>query len=487
MPSKTGRPGLSYRGVSATWSEKRQRYEGKVTVGKRPDGSYDRKSVYGKTPDAIKASIRELQEKADKKIPIAPGRTPTIKKFFDLWLTEIHATLERPLAPRTVDAYLSACKTWIYPAIGDVIIDELTIAHLDALYVKMRPHVAPSYLLKVHAIIRRGLALAWARDLVPRNVAAMRDNPGSTKGRRKKPLTTAQARQLIATIERQPTALRWKVGLALGPRQGEALGLTWPCVNLDDGTIAKDWQLQRLRWRHGCDDPAACAAEHCRRERCAPSWVHGCATPATCYTQAWRCPQRRRGDRCPRHTRACPAPCPPGCTRHAARCPQRTGGGLVLTRPKTWLEPEDDEAATDVVALPPTLVRELRKHKRQQRAAKASLGRMYEDHQLVFAQPNGRPIDPRADLDDWYRILGEAGLPRAGTHVVRHSAASMLLDAGQDIATVQRVMGWADIRTARRYATPSRRLTERAASAAEKALFRPVTDLGERRGRKAAG
>jgi integrase len=487
MPSKTGRPGISYRGVSVVWSDKRSRYEGKVTLGRRPDGTYDRRSVYGKTPDAIRSAIRELQEKADKKIPVAPGRKPTIRKWFDQWLTEVHQTLERPLAPRTVHAYLSACRTWIYPAIGDVVVDDLTIAHLDALYAKMRPHVAPGYLLKVHAIIRRGLALAMVRDLVHRNVAALRDNPGSTKGRRRRPLTVAQARQLVAAISQRPTALRWMVGLAIGPRQGEALGLTWPCVDLDAGTIARDWQLQRLPWRHGCADPPGCAAQFCRRQACTPSWAHGCADPARCYAQAWRCPDRTRSDRCPRHQRKCPPPCPPGCDRHAARCPQRVGGGLVLTRPKTWVEPDDDEVATDVVAIPATLVKRLRQHKRHQERLRKSLGDLYEDHGLVFCQPSGRPIDPRADLEDWHEILAAAGLPRSGTHVARHSAATMLLDAGQDIATVQRVMGWSDIRTARRYATPSAELARGAAQAAEDALFGPVVDLAARRRRKATG
>jgi integrase len=487
MPSKTGRQGFSHRGVSVVWSDKRKRYEGKVTLGKRPDGKYDRKSVYGKTPDVIKAAIQDLQSKADKKIPVAPGRTPTVRKWFDQWLTEVHLTLERPLAPRTVHAYQSACRTWIYPAIGDVVIDELTIAHLDALYAKMRPHVAPGYLLKVHAIIRRGLALAMARDLVHRNVAQLRDNPGSTKGRRRRPLTVAQARELIAAISTQPTALRWMVGLAIGPRQGEALGLTWACVDLDAGTIARDWQLQRLPWQHGCDDPAGCAAQFCRRTACEPSWTHGCARPSACYKTPWRCPERVRGDRCRLHQRPCPPPCQTGCTRHASRCPQRTGGGLVLTRPKTWLEPEDDEAATDVVALPATLIRKLRAHRKRQEKVKESLGDLYEDHDLVFCQPGGRPIDPRDDLEDWHRILAAAGLPRSGTHVARHTAATMLLDAGQDMATVQQVMGWSDIRTARRYAAPSAKLTQRAAKATEAALFRPVTNLVERRARRAAG
>ncbi|QDY11399.1 hypothetical protein FJK98_02200 [Micromonospora sp. HM134] len=143
--------------------------------------------------------------------------------------------------------------------------------------------------------------------------------------------------------------------------------------------------------------------------------------------------------------------------------------------------------ATDVVALPATLLRELGEHQRRQKAARRSLGELWVDNDLVFCGPTGRPIDPRVDLEDWYEILAAAGLPRAGTHIARHSAATMLLDAGQDMATVQQVMGWSDIRTARRYATPSTALGRGAAKAAERALFRPVADLGERRRRKAAG
>ncbi|MGC4770116.1 tyrosine-type recombinase/integrase [Micromonospora sp. DT44] len=151
------------------------------------------------------------------------------------------------------------------------------------------------------------------------------------------------------------------------------------------------------------------------------------------------------------------------------------------------MEPDEDEVATDVVALPRTLVRELRKLKRQQDLAREALGDEYRDHGLVFCQSDGRPIDPRRDLEDWYEILAMAGLPRSGTHVARHSAATMLLDAGHDSATVQKVMGWADIRTARRYATPSEKLSRQAAQTAERVLFRPVSDLAERRARKAAG
>ncbi|WP_320068202.1 hypothetical protein [Micromonospora sp. RTGN7] len=184
------------------------------------------------------------------------------------------------------------------------------------------------------------------------------------------------------------------VGLTIGPRQGEALGLTWKCVDLDAGTIARDWQLQRLRWRHACADPAACAAQHCRREACPPTWV-------TAVPDRMPATGRRGGARTGRRPvdvgytsgRAL-RPSPAGCTRHAARCPDRTGGGLVLTRPKTWTAPEDDEVATDVVALPETLRRGLREHQRRQKAARKSLGKLHEENDLVFLWADGSADRP---------------------------------------------------------------------------------------------
>ena len=55
---------------------------------------------------------------------------------------------------------------------------------------------------------------------------------------------------------------------------------------------------------------------------------------------------------------------------------------------------------------------------------------LWQNHDIVFAQENGRPIDPRADWQEWSDILAEAGIPHAGTHTMRHSAATIALDQG---------------------------------------------------------
>lgn len=473
MPSKNGRPGFSHRGVSVTWSDKRKRYEGKVTVGKLADGkTLDRRNVYGKTSGETKKEIEKLQAQADaKRVPKA-GRRPTVEEFTLRWLGEIAPVSEHPLRPSTEDSYRSLCKIWIFPAIGHIRVDELTVEDLDRLYATMRrAKKAPSTILKAHACIRRMLSVAMVRDLVGRNVAAERDNPGSAKGRKRKPLTLAEAKRVVAEMERSANSLRWKVALAIGPRQGEALGLRWPYLDFKRGMVDVAWQLQRITYRHGCPDPAACAGVHCRIALCPPTWAHGCGDAGGCFKQAWRCPDRAPARRCRLHKRECPPLCPPGCTGHAARCETPARGGLQFVRPKALDAAEGDETASEWVALPPTLMRELRVEKRRQDARRKAIGDEWQEHELVFCQWNGRPIDPRADYEELVGILARAKVPVSGTHLARHTAATLLYALGIDVVMIQRVLRQRDIRVTRNYVGIGEDLTKDAAAAMERALF----------------
>jgi integrase len=67
-----------------------------------------------------------------------------------------------------------------------------------------------------------------------------------------------EARRILAAALGRPNGDRWSVGLALGLRQGEALGLRWQYLDLDRRQARIFWQLQRVKWQHGCADPHAC-------------------------------------------------------------------------------------------------------------------------------------------------------------------------------------------------------------------------------------
>jgi hypothetical protein len=61
-------------------------------------------------------------------------------------------------------------------------------------------------------------------------------------------------------------------------------------------------------------------------------------------------------------------------------------------------------------------------------------GRTSREGPIPIACEDGRPIDASADLREWSAVLTEAGLPPAGTHTVRHSAATIALDEGIALA-----------------------------------------------------
>ena len=60
---------------------------------------------------------------------------------------------------------------------------------------------------------------------------------------------------------------------------------------------------------------------------------------------------------------------------------------------------------------------------------------------LVFTQPNGAPIDIKVDTRAWQKLLDAAGLPHERRYIGRHTAASVMVDMGMDIAVISAILG----------------------------------------------
>jgi len=339
------------------------------------------------------------------------------------------------LAPKSHQDYWSLVRNWIAPHLGKHRIDQLRPEHLDQLYATMTERgAAASSILKVHRVLSRALKIARRREVVARNVAELVDPP-SVDQHEQDSLTAAEARSVLAVAERTRSGARWSVALACGLRQGEALGLRWSVVDLVTGDVKVYWQLQRTTWKHGCDDPHACGAR-----------LHRAGCP----------------EGCTRHRR-CRKPCPPDCRRHASSCSSRKDGGLRFRKPKG--------TGRRVITLPPPLIAVLRQHKIKQDAERAQAGELWEDHDLVFCQPNGRPIDPRRDWDDWIAVLRKAGVRRVRVHDGRHTAGTLLIEQGVHVRAVQTILGHADVRTTQRYTHVAEAVTRDAAQRMGGALW----------------
>jgi integrase len=450
MKRKPNRRSSIYLGGDGKW-------HGYVTMGLRDDGSPDRRHRVAATESEVTAKVRELERRRDAGAVGKPGRAPTVEEWMTYWLTTILPV--KGSAPRTIDDYWSKCRIWIFPNLGKHRLDRCQPEHFESLYAKMQSAgKAPSHIRKVHAILSSAYATAVKRGKIARNPLVLVDPP-SAGNPEKEVFTLHEVRTVLTEAARRPNAARWSVGLALGLRQGETLGLRWQHLDLDIGAARIVFQLQRLKWRHGCADPHACGerlhrvpcARRCRKHRHQDDCLAGCT---------------KRGHTCPKITN----PCPPDCTKHAAWCPQRQGGGLVLREIK--------ERRHKVIPVPPELVAILREHQQAQALERALAGGTWTDHDFVFCQPNGQPIDPRHDWQEWADILKSAGLEHRGVHAQRHTAATLLLDQGVALAVVQEMLGHADIRVTRGYTHVSSPLTIEAARRMGAALWEQETATG---------
>lgn len=388
-------------------------WHGFVTVGRKVDGSADRRHTRSKSEDIVRKKVRALERERDRGGVRKAGRAPTVEQWLTTYLDTIAV---HRLAPKSHQDYWSLVRNWIAPQLGKHRLDRLRPEHLDHLYgVMAAGGAAPSSILKVHRVLSRALKIARRREILMRNVAEFVDPPSVDFGEQDS-LTATEARAVLAAAEHRRNGARWSVALACGLRQGEALGLRWSFVNLDTGDVKVYWQLQRTTWKHGCDDPHACGAR-LHRAGCSPE--------------------------CPKKHKTCRKPCPPGCKRHASRCPKRIGGGLRFRKPKG--------TGRRVITLPPPLIAVLRQHKIKRDAERALAAELWDEHDLVFSQPNGRPIDPRRDWDDWASVLDEAGVRRVRVHDGRHTAGTLLIEQGVHVRAVQEILGHSDVRVTQRY------------------------------------
>ena len=117
----------------------------------------------------------------------------------------------------------------------------------------------------------------------------------------------------------------------------------------------------------------------------------------------------------------------------------RTANGLQLTEPKS-------SRARRRIALTSSAVAALRQHRSQQATERLRLGQIWEDHNLVFANTIGKPMD-RGDVlrRSFWPLLTKADLPHKRFHDLRHTAATLLLMQGVHVKVVSEMLGHSSI------------------------------------------
>ncbi len=114
---------------------------------------------------------------------------------------------------------------------------------------------------------------------------------------------------------------------------------------------------------------------------------------------------------------------------------------LRIGKRRIFKEPKSGTSRR-TVALPEVLVSEIRSLRDQQSKNRHLLGETYEDHDLVFCQPNGTPLHAHNIVRRDFRVIAErVGLPHIRFHDLRHSHATHLLKQGVHPKVVQERLG----------------------------------------------
>ncbi|MGI8310484.1 tyrosine-type recombinase/integrase [Saccharopolyspora hattusasensis] len=299
-----------------------------------------------------------------------------------------HIAVSPNVRPKTWSYYHTAVVHYLIPGLGAHWMERLQPDHVERLYSKLRSEGKKSSTIQqVHRTLRTALNEACRRGYIAKSPMDVVKAPPSEE-REIEPLTVKETQRIFEEAGKRRNGVRFIVALALGIRQGEALAMRWRYVDFDAGTVRIRKALQRRTWQHGCR--GACG--------------------------------RKRG----------------------AECPKRHGGGLVEVDTKST-------SGKRKIGLPEPLVRALKVHKMAQDRERAEAGTEWAGEDWVFAQPNGRPIDPRRDYDEWLDLLDSAGVREARLHDARHTMATMLLVLRIPSKTVMTVMGWSQESMLKRY------------------------------------
>lgn len=97
-----------------------------------------------------------------------------------------------------------------------------------------------------------------------------------------------------------------------------------------------------------------------------------------------------------------------------------------------------------VIELDRRTVAMLKAWRKAQAADRLALGVGYDDHGLIFPKPDGRALDPKHFSQSFDRRLSQKAftdLPRIRLHDLRHTWATLALEAGVDVAVVSKQLG----------------------------------------------
>ncbi len=210
-------------------------FTGAISLGFDGQGRRQRIKRKGRTKAIVKDKL--VQAVADRDAGLRTAGNYTVAQAVQDWLAkglkgrdEETITANRILAEQHVLPLIGACK-----------LTELTADDVDEWLDGLTAKLATRSLQGVHAILKRSIRQAQARDRVLRNVAELVTTPKGRPGRPSKAMTLEQATAMLEQAKASRLHAYVVVSLLTGIRTEEARALRWSHV------VA--WIAEEGQWR----------------------------------------------------------------------------------------------------------------------------------------------------------------------------------------------------------------------------------------------
>ena len=141
-------------------------------------------------------------------------------------------------------SFQSALNTWVYPAIGEKKLPDVSPADLSALLLDIQAQRrAHTTAVKVYTVLHTMFKMAYLSDVIPRNPMDKVDRPVPRKDEIRateaQALTVEELQTVMEALEAEPLKWRALVHLLIdtGVRRGECCGLKWEDIDLESQVV----------------------------------------------------------------------------------------------------------------------------------------------------------------------------------------------------------------------------------------------------------
>lgn len=257
-PSKQKRRGRGEGGVSQrtrTLADGRKVKYWRASL-RLDDGS--RREVQAKTKAAVLAQLTEWHGKLAEGEPLESNAT--VSQLVHRWLEQ---TAKPSVRPGTYAGYKATVDQHIVPALGHLRLSQLKAEHIQTFVNKLTDEkkLAPSTVQRIRATLRMALKMAKGWKLIRDEPVQYTKGPRVPKVERAR-LTPDQAKAFLTACRDHPLGTLFTLGLTLGIREQQVLGLRWADVDLEGRKVKPTMALDRIDGRYELSEPKTAGSVH---------------------------------------------------------------------------------------------------------------------------------------------------------------------------------------------------------------------------------